>query len=199
MTRTLALAGMLFGHVLFLAACGDVTDGYSPSAVDRKLQPLQSTNLSSNGSFETVGPNGPLTTWAASGSSNAAAAAGWSMVSPFGAANLSTQQDSFQAPNGGSKTLHVVTDRQSSGIVQVLGPLGSGPSSTVATVQVYVTRGQVGFGVGDGGNTGLGTVSTTTGRWETLVVPNHSTASNEIILYATSVGGADFYIDNMGL
>lgn len=198
MTRTLALAGMMFGHVLCLAACGNGNDLYAPLAVDSKIQPLQATNLASNGSFETVGPNGPSTTWAASGSSNAAAAAGWSMVSPFGAANLSTQQDSFAAPNGGSKTLHVVTDRQSSGIVQVLGPLGSGPSSTVSTIQVYVTRGQVGFGVGDGGNTGIGSVSTSTGRWETLVVPNHSTASNEIILYATSVGGADFYVDNMG-
>jgi type IV pilus biogenesis protein CpaD/CtpE len=195
MSRTLSIAGILFGQLMTVAACGDL-----PADADRsiKQQALLSANLANQGSFEAVGAAGPLTTWSTTGS-NAAAADGWSMVSSFGPAVLSTEQDSFVAPNGGSKSLHVRTDRASSGIVQVMSPLGSGPTNTVSTVQVYVTRGQVGFGVGDGGNTGLGTVSTTTGRWETLVVPNHSTPSNEIIVYATSAGGADFYIDNLGV
>jgi len=195
MSRTLSIAGILFGQLMTIAACGDMPAEDNKSI---KQQALLSANLANQGSFEAVGATGPLTTWSATGS-NAAAADGWFMVSPFGSAALSTEQDSFVAPNGGSKSLHVRTDRASSGIVQVMSPLGSGPTSTVSTVQVYVTRGQVGFGVGDGGNTGIGTVSTTTGRWETLVVPNHSTPSNEIIVYATSAGGADFYIDNLGV
>ncbi|HNN90923.1 MAG TPA: hypothetical protein PKI03_01590 [Pseudomonadota bacterium] len=198
MKRTFLFAGLFLAQLGTFTACGLDAAERIPEQYGSYGQQLVSTNLASNGSFETVGAAGPLTTWSASGS-NEAAAAGWYLVSPFGPATLSSEQSSYAAPNGGSKTLHIVTDRQSSGVVQVLSPLGSGPQSSVATIQVYVTRGQVGLGVGDGGNTGIGAVSTTNGRWETLVVPNHSTPANEIIIYATSPGGADFYLDNLGV
>ena len=198
MKRSFLLGGLFLAQLGTFTACGLDAAERKSEALGSLGQKLVSTNLVKNGSFETVGAAGPLTTWSASGGSQAAAAS-WYLVSPFGAAALSSEHSSYAAPNGGSKTLLVKTDRQSSGVVQVMGPLGSGPQSSVATVQVYVTRGQVGLGVGDGGNTGIGAVSTTTGRWETLVVPNHSTPANEIIVYATSPGGADFYIDNLGV
>ena len=149
------------------------------------------------GGFETVGPAGPLTTWSASGSNGRRRRAGtWSVR----LARRHWAQALFLfGPNGGNKTLHVVTDRQSSGVVQVMGPWAPARKSSVATVQVYVTRGQVGLGVGDGSNTGIGAVSTTTGPLGDPGGSQSQHTSQRIIVYATSPGAPTATSTTQGL
>jgi predicted methyltransferase len=68
--------------------------------------------------------------------------------------------------------LHVCTTGPLCGIVQTFGATGTGPASVASAVWVFVVRGVVGMGVGDGGNTGLDVRSSTQGQWEQLQAAN---------------------------
>jgi hypothetical protein len=101
------------------------------------------------------------------------------------------------APDVGSQMLHVCTTGQGCGLVQQYQATGTGPAQVTSTVSVFVVRGKVGMGTGNGGNTSANdAVSTVTGTWEQLTAPNGISPANEFIVYAVSAGGACYYIDN---
>jgi hypothetical protein len=97
----------------------------------------------------------------------------------------------------GQQMLHVCTTGPLCGIVQAFGAAGTGPAQVTAFVWLFVVRGVVGMGVGDGGSTGLDVMSSTTGQWENLQAPNGGWPANELIIYAVanSAAGACFYVD----
>ena len=107
------------------------------------------------------------------------------------------EHSSYAAPNGGSRPCSSDgSPKQRRGAGH--GTLGSGPQSSVARCRC-TSRGPGGPGVGDGGNTGIGAVSTTTGRWET---PGGSQPQHAITSGSSSTPprpGLDFYIDNLGV
>lgn len=83
------------------------------------------------------------------------------------------------------------------GIVQVFLPRDTGPSRVLASVWVYVVRGQAGMGVGNGGDTDPHSVlSSKVGEWEQLVTLNTVAPANEFVLYSTDPNGGEFYSDN---
>ena len=61
---------------------------------------------------------------------------------------------------------------------------------------MFVLRGTVGMGTGDGGNTSIDAQSTKHGQWERLVAANGVSPANELIVYATSPDGACFYVED---
>jgi hypothetical protein len=79
------------------------------------------------------------------------------------------------------------------GMVQVFGPSNSGPGKVLASVWVYVIRGQAGMGVGNGGDTGYSVKSSKLGQWEQLIGFNTVAPANEFILYSSDPQGSEFY------
>jgi hypothetical protein len=151
-----------------------------------------------NPSFEVVGPNGPVTvnSTAAPGGAGLSAAESWGVFHNTAPATTTTELVPTTLPlaSAGVRMLHVVADRASNGIVGVTGPFGSGPVSAVASGWVLVNSGVVGMGSGNGGQTTLDVLSTTTGVWEYLQAPNGFSPVNEMIFYASG-GPADFYVE----
>ena len=93
--------------------------------------------------------------------------------------------------------IHVCTTGENNGLVQVFLPQNSGPQHARSSVWVFVIRGQVGMGTGNGGSTSdHDAVSAHVGQWEELQAPNGVHPANEFIVYATSPRGACFYIDD---
>jgi hypothetical protein len=82
------------------------------------------------------------------------------------------------------------------GLVQVFGLPNTGPWKVLASVWVYVVRGQAGMGVGNGGDTGYSVKSSTLGQWEHLIGYNTVAPANEFILYSADPNGSEFYADN---
>ena len=60
---------------------------------------------------------------------------------------------------------------------------------------IFVVRGKVGMGTGNGGNTGFDTFTTGIDRWETIRGTNTVCPANETIIYSAD-GPADFYVDS---
>ncbi len=150
-----------------------------------------------NGSVESAGPNGSSTTFTGL-SAGPCAASGWST---FHNTQSTTRTDlrttTLPTAPVGSNMMYVSTGGLNNGIEQVFLPFNTGPASATFSVWVYVVRGQVGAGVGNGGNTSLTSFSTTTGQWELLTGQNALSQSpaNLFIVYASTAGGADFYVD----
>jgi hypothetical protein len=92
--------------------------------------------------------------------------------------------------------LHICTTGGSNGIVQVFLPHNTGAQHAKSSVWVFVVRGKVGMGTGNGGSTGIDVQSTTVGRWEELQAPNGTAPANEFIVYSVLPGGACYYIDD---
>jgi hypothetical protein len=90
--------------------------------------------------------------------------------------------------------MHVCTTAERNGIVNVFHPMNTGPTRAKASVWVYVVRGTVGVGVGNGGQTSINTQTTGTGAWEHLEVNHDGGPANEFIVYSTSTHGACFYV-----
>jgi hypothetical protein len=78
------------------------------------------------------------------------------------------------------------------GLVQVFLPWNTCPDELFSSVWVYVNSGQVGMGVGNGGDTGFDVTSQFTGRWERLFAKNGLAPANEFIVYGSN--GADFVV-----
>lgn len=93
--------------------------------------------------------------------------------------------------------IHVDTLGPHNGIRQVFGTIGEGPERTEAMAWVYVLRGRVGIGTGNGGHlSDSDGESTTIGQWEQIRAPRNGVSpANEFVIYATSVYGASFYVD----
>jgi hypothetical protein len=95
------------------------------------------------------------------------------------------------SPGGWSDAAHVISNGRG-GLVQVFLPMNTGPDDLFSSVWVYVNSGQVGMGVGNGGDTGFDVTSHTMHHWEQLFAPNGVSPANEFIVYGAN--GADFYL-----
>lgn len=151
-------------------------------------------NLLNNPGFETPSGTGPSEhTGPGPGSS---AADKWTT---FNNTNGTTTTDLVPslAPSGNRNMLHVCTTGDRNGIVQLFGVVGKGPAGVQSSVWVFVLRGQVGMGTGNGGSTNdTDKVNTKVRQWEQLSAPNGRSPANEFIVYAVSQGKACFYVDN---
>lgn len=159
---------------------------------------VTSQNLLANPGFETVGPNGSpttVTTVVPGGAGNSSAAS-WTLFTNNPGTIWTELATHLVSPSGSTRTLHVITDRPGNGAVQVFAPFNSGPTNAISAVWVYVRRGTVFLGTGNGGNIFADVASTTINQWELLQAPNGVSPANELIVYAQSAGGADFYLDN---
>jgi hypothetical protein len=99
-------------------------------------------------------------------------------------------------PGGSKQMLHVSTQAGSDGIVQAFGENDKGPAKTMSGAWVFVLHGTVIMGTGHGGNTHIDAVSTTQGQWEYLEAPNGVSPATEFVVYASSLEGASFYVDD---
>jgi hypothetical protein len=141
-----------------------------------------------NGDFEA--PAAAATMLAGIGVPGPSAAPGWTTWNIADAVTTTDMLPST-APDGGSQMLHVCTTGQDCGLVQQYQATGSGPEHVTSSVSVFVVRGQVGMGTGNGGDTrDNDAVSTATGIWEQLTAANGVSPANEFIVYAVSAGGA---------
>lgn len=95
------------------------------------------------------------------------------------------------SPGNWPDAAHVIASGRG-GLVQVFLPWNTGPDDLLSSVWVYVNSGQVGMGVGNGGDTGFDATSQFTGRWEKLFAKNGVAPANEFIVYGSN--GADFYV-----
>ena len=89
---------------------------------------------------------------------------------------------------------HVSTTIDTAGLVQTFAPQDTGPAQAEASAWVYVLRGEVAIGTGNGGNTGYDARTSETGRWIRLSARNGVSPANEFIVYASSPGGAEFFL-----
>lgn len=109
-----------------------------------------------------------------------------------------TTTDLLPSPQGG-QMLHVCTTGAGNEIVQSHKPSSSDPRKVRSTVSIFVLRGQVGIGAGNGGATGPDDAKTDDsyiGRWKPLHGMSHRSPVNEFIITAISPGGACFYVDS---
>lgn len=149
-------------------------------------------NLLSNAHFEKAGPEGASTSF--SGKDGGISAADmWTLWHTEIATTVTRLLPSTFAP-GDSTMIHVNTTGMHGGLVQVFGPLNAGPWHVTAAAWVFVKRGQIYIGTGNGGNIGRDAYSQTTNGWELLQAPNGVAPANEFIVYAASDGGAEFYV-----
>jgi hypothetical protein len=95
-------------------------------------------------------------------------------------------------PGGGAQMMHVCTTGPLNGLVATF------PSNphVISSVWVFVVRGQVVMGTGNGGATGRDKMSMHTGEWEKLEAPNGGSPANEFIVYSVSPAGACYYVDD---
>ncbi len=130
------------------------------------------------------------------GGAGASAAAGWTLFTNV--PGLITSQLVPSTLAGMSRMVRVKTKAAGNGILQVFPGSTSctpnGPAHTESGAWVYVVSGQVGVATRNGGNTGIDKKSATVGQWEWVAAPNGVSPANEFIVYATSPGGADYYV-----
>jgi hypothetical protein len=152
-----------------------------------------SSNLVRNSGFDVVDPiHNPTFATGVVGASSV----GWS-----GAAEWTVYMNSLgdiETKQGGG-AIRVRTTAPVGGIVQVFLPYHTGPSRVVAKARVYVVSGSVGLFLGDGGAGTQVASSTTTRSWEWLTGTNAISPANEVTVYATSPGGAEFYVDEVNV
>jgi hypothetical protein len=156
-------------------------------------------NVLANPGFDAVGPRGPSTLdvgVVGAGSFNYSAAASWTLyLNVLG--NIATEElpaDSMGA-HGGALRVSITSD--DGGIVQYFGP-GGIPGAAVITARVYVLKGQVAIGAGDGGSATLTEVSTTTGAWELIRTAESNRPVTEVAIYSTG-GPAELIVDEVSV
>jgi hypothetical protein len=156
----------------------------------------EAQNLLLNGSFDTVGPIGSPTTitTVVPGGAGFSAAESWTLFTNT-AGTISTELMPSSLVPGGTM-IYVTTDGINNGLVQVFGDFGTGPERVLSCAWIYLARGEVGIGTGNGGNTPIDMVLRKTGSWELLQVSNGVSPANEFIIYAFTPGGADFYVES---
>ncbi len=197
--RTRHLLGAL--TALSLAACGGTeslpTERMEQDAVAQLEDALcaQSNNLN-NPEFDTVGPNGSSTTITTKvkGAAGNSAAANWTLFT--NTPGLLNTQLLPSTRVAGGRMIHVTTGGDRNGLVQMYLPQGSGPAKVISGAWIYVIKGQVGIGTGDGGNTGLDALTKTVGQWEYVQASNGASPANEFIIYSVGLTGAEFYVDS---
>jgi len=173
------------------------------------MKPGQSATVSSmatplllNNSFEEVGSSGSSTSFTGQMFGGTSAAKNWSVwnnefgtttteLLPSTLSILSISGESI----GGDKMIHVDTTGFGNGLFQVFFPLGTSLETARSSAWLYILRGKVGIGTGNGGYTGLNTRTLTKNKWVKLKAENSVSLSNEFVIYSVSQGGAEFYVD----
>ena len=152
-----------------------------------------SQNLLSNPNFTDAGPDGLTIEFTGIGTSGLYVAANWSLFhnnQGTSETELLTNGPPIITPG----LIRVSTTASRNGLVNVFLPIDPEPQATVAKVQVYVVRGVVGIGTGNGGDTSFDAFSKSTGSWELIQAGNGGSPANEFIIYAASDDGAVFYV-----
>jgi hypothetical protein len=159
--------------------------------------PVAPANLVQNPSFDrpraTVPP--PLTGSAVAGSS---AAEDWTVWNNPDALTT-TRLEPTTRPGASGQMLRIETTAPACGLVQQWAPTDTGPAEAIASAWVFVIRGSVILGSGNGGDTGADTASTTQGRWELLEAASGRSPVNELIVYAADAGGAEYLVDEVSV
>lgn len=158
--------------------------------------PAHAANLLANEAFDHVGANGASTTITTQipGGAGNSAAKGWTLFTNT-AGTIATKLLPSTLVQG-KRMIHVVTDGERNGLVQVFGKVDSGPHSVVACAWIKVVKGSVAIGTGNGGNTAYDMVLRKTGSWEVVEVSNGLSPANEFVIYAASPGGGEFYVES---
>ena len=167
-----------------------------PSALD----PAAAGNLLANFSFDEPAVGGASvleTTPDHPAGGGQSAAEGWGTWNNS-AATTTTELVPSTLPYGkGGSMMHVDTDGAGCGLVQVFAAGGdASPVRVLSSVWLYVVRGRVVIGTGDGGNTGADAMCSETGQWMLVEAGNGRSPGNEFIIYAADDGGAEFYVDH---
>jgi hypothetical protein len=196
LTRVNRLTHTPTGRVVWQARIKQPGTGEASSGLrfDILSTPANRHNLVHNPNFARARrvPPAPLTTRLAQN----AAAENWTLWNSV-VTTTSTQLEPTTRPDGTGWMLRVSTKAPGCGLVQQWAPNDTGPLHALATAWVYVISGTVSMGCGNGGNTGLDVTSTTTGQWEKLETPSTQIHVNELVIYATSAGGAEYLVDQV--
>lgn len=147
--------------------------------------PAQAATLLVNGDFKLAAVQG----------GGQSAAKNWTVATNTQGSTIKTELLPSTLVNGG-RMIHVDTTGERNGLVQVFGTLDKGPRKVYACAWIYIVKGQVVIGTGNGGSTGSDVVLWKTGSWERLEVSNGVSPANEFIIYAASWGGAEFYVES---
>ena len=152
-------------------------------------------NLLYNGGFDIVGPSGTTTTYTGL-FAGPSAADGWEV---FNNSNATTRTQllptTLNLPGASPNMIHVATTGINCGLDELFLPPNTGPTNATFSVWLYVQRGTVGVGLGNGGNTGLSSFNTTHGQWELITGFNAASPANNFIIYSASVDGAEWYAE----
>jgi hypothetical protein len=100
--------------------------------------------------------------------------------------------------NANRRAMQVTTNAANAGIRQRFAGANA-PGRVRASVWVFVKRGRVGMGTGNGRLPIHNVFSTTTGRWEKLEAVNEACPARWIMIEAVDEGGAEFLIDEINV
>lgn len=125
-----------------------------------------------------------------------ASASSWTVYNNGPGSTTTALLPSTRRPKGWM--IHIVTTNSKtnsgSGIVQAFLPVSTGPGHVIASAWIYINRGVVFIGTGNGGNTGIDARVTTTKKWIDVRARNGVSPANLFIIYGQSPG-ADFDVD----
>jgi hypothetical protein len=152
--------------------------------------PAQAANLLANPSFDFVGPLGPSTSFTGLGAAPSAA----NMWRVYHKLPGTTRTELVPNPWGG-RMIHVYTTSHRNGLLQAWAPFNQGPMLVKGAARLMVVKGKVAIGTGNGPNVLIDATSTMNGVWETISAPNGTSPANTMMIYAVSLGGAEFYVD----
>jgi hypothetical protein len=174
----------MYKPILLLLACGLLLA--APSA-------LLASNLLTNPGFEnnTV-PYG--TTVSATGAcrGGGSAASNWSSWINSCPGDLSSVLLPTTLPGGDSWMMNIRTNGAYNGIFQIF----FGAPTLYGSAWLFLNSGCAGIGTGNGPLTGIDITTCVHGQWEHLEARNGTSPASEFIIYSTSPGGADFFVDN---
>lgn len=123
----------------------------------------------------------------------------WGVANPMPSTyTLTTSVETSTCPFGSGKMLHVTQSKNGAGIANQ--SFTENPAKAVASVWVFVVKGTIGLGIGNGGNTSNTVWTCQTGVWTYLETCNLDTQSpvTNFIMYNRNGGSeeAEFYIAN---
>jgi len=153
-------------------------------------------NLLANAEFAQAGASGARTMLSGSSVPGPAAAEHWTAYNNGDA--LTTTSLAPSTRRHGGTMIHVVTrggkPDSGSGIVQAFLPVSTGPGRAQASAWVFINKGTVFIGTGNGGKTGIDARSSRADAWLQLRARNGVAPANLFIIYGQSPG-ADFFVD----
>jgi hypothetical protein len=159
--------------------------------------PIAAHNLLQNPDFDLARPSEPPPL-AGSGVGGLSAAEYWTLWNNPDAVTT-TRLEPTTRPGRSGRMLRIETTAPACGLVQQWAATDTGPVASIASAWVFVIRGSVVLGSGNGGNTGADTASTSQGRWELLEAASGRSPVNELIIYAADAEGAEYLVDEVSV